>query len=244
MSENQHGLSEALKALATATADLTKAATIGLGKDVAVQVAEALQSAAVAVEGAAKKVSPSAKSNTRADILEAAGAVFAEKGFDSSSLDEIAKRAGRTKGAIYAHFQSKDELMLALAKSAFEECELDKGSQEVIIAYKEGRLAELIDDINAAPGQGQSFLLSLEIVTYALRHPEHKQEIGDSFAKSSAQLEHFLHAQIPGIPPNAALTFATIVNLGSIYAALSPKLATGSTIVRALDSAFGRRGRK
>src|ERR1700722_5750355 len=51
---------------------------------------------------------------TRGRVLAAAAAVVAEKGFQRASLDEIAARAGLTKGAVYSSFASKDELFLAL----------------------------------------------------------------------------------------------------------------------------------
>ena len=41
-------------------------------------------------------------------LVEAANAVIAEKGFQRASLDEIAARAGLTKGAIYSNFESGD----------------------------------------------------------------------------------------------------------------------------------------
>jgi AcrR family transcriptional regulator len=46
--------------------------------------------------------------------LDAALAVFAERGFNGASLDEVAAAAGLTKGAIYSNFASKDELFFAM----------------------------------------------------------------------------------------------------------------------------------
>lgn len=51
---------------------------------------------------------------TRERLLDAAGRVFSEKGVTSTSLGEIAKAAGVTRGAIYWHFCNKTELMQAL----------------------------------------------------------------------------------------------------------------------------------
>ena len=44
----------------------------------------------------------------------AAKAVFAEKGFDAATLDEIANRAEFSKGAIYGYFKDKDDLFISL----------------------------------------------------------------------------------------------------------------------------------
>ncbi|MEM6648568.1 MAG: TetR/AcrR family transcriptional regulator [Bacteroidota bacterium] len=47
-------------------------------------------------------------------MLEAAAQVFAERGFDNATLDEIALRAEFGKGTLYNYFSSKDELLLAV----------------------------------------------------------------------------------------------------------------------------------
>jgi len=55
------------------------------------------------------------------EILEAALASFAEKGFAGTRMDDIAARAGITKGTIYLYFKSKDELFKALARQSIGE---------------------------------------------------------------------------------------------------------------------------
>ena len=47
-------------------------------------------------------------------IVEAAGRLFGERGYDATRLDEIAAAAGVTKPILYRHFGSKQELYLAL----------------------------------------------------------------------------------------------------------------------------------
>ncbi|HJT42783.1 MAG TPA: TetR/AcrR family transcriptional regulator [Rhizomicrobium sp.] len=53
-----------------------------------------------------------------AEILEAALCQFAEKGFAATKLDDVAKRAGITKGTIYLYFDSKQALFEALAQGS------------------------------------------------------------------------------------------------------------------------------
>src|SRR3954463_2660608 len=52
--------------------------------------------------------------DTRRELLEAGLAVFAERGYRDASVDEVAERAGYSKGALYWHFSSKDDLFYAL----------------------------------------------------------------------------------------------------------------------------------
>jgi AcrR family transcriptional regulator len=51
---------------------------------------------------------------TRSKLLDAALTVFAKKGYDRATLDDIALEASMTKGAVYWHFESKAELFAAL----------------------------------------------------------------------------------------------------------------------------------
>jgi AcrR family transcriptional regulator len=62
---------------------------------------------------AATSLSPEATS-TRERILDVALDLFTDKGFDGTSLREIAERLGVTKAALYYHFASKDDILLAL----------------------------------------------------------------------------------------------------------------------------------
>ncbi|HYJ35826.1 MAG TPA: TetR/AcrR family transcriptional regulator [Rhizomicrobium sp.] len=52
------------------------------------------------------------------EILDAALAVFAQKGFAATRLDDVAAKAGITKGTIYLYFDSKQALFEALARQS------------------------------------------------------------------------------------------------------------------------------
>jgi len=57
---------------------------------------------------------PGKRARTKAQLIEAAATVIGEKGLDRASLEEIATRAGMTRGAIYGNFKNKEELFLAV----------------------------------------------------------------------------------------------------------------------------------
>lgn len=59
------------------------------------------------------------KADRPAEIVEAALQVFAEKGFAGAKLDEIAARAGVSKGALYLYFETKQDLFRAVVAEAF-----------------------------------------------------------------------------------------------------------------------------
>jgi AcrR family transcriptional regulator len=58
------------------------------------------------------------KADRPGEILDAAMAVFAEKGFAAARLDVIAARAGVSKGALYLYFETKEEIFRAVVEQA------------------------------------------------------------------------------------------------------------------------------
>lgn len=52
-------------------------------------------------------------------ILEVSLRLFLEKGYDNTKIQDIADELGMTKGAIYHHFESKEEIMNKLGESMF-----------------------------------------------------------------------------------------------------------------------------
>lgn len=57
---------------------------------------------------------------SRADILTAAAACFMERGYTSTSIDDVARRLGATKGRIYHHFASKADLFAAIFQAGMD----------------------------------------------------------------------------------------------------------------------------
>jgi TetR/AcrR family transcriptional regulator len=56
----------------------------------------------------------------RERILHAATRLFAERGFNQTDMDEIARRSGVAKGSLYNYFRSKDDLFLHVCRDAIE----------------------------------------------------------------------------------------------------------------------------
>ncbi len=65
-------------------------------------------------------------------VLDAALALFAEHGVDGTSLQQIADRLGVTKAAVYYHFRTKDDLIVALIGPAFDELDGVLASAEAL----------------------------------------------------------------------------------------------------------------
>ncbi len=56
---------------------------------------------------------------TRQQIIDAAREVFLKRGVNRTTLQDIAKQAGVTRGAVYWHFSNKHELFLAMREQVF-----------------------------------------------------------------------------------------------------------------------------
>jgi AcrR family transcriptional regulator len=61
------------------------------------------------------------RAEARQAILEAAGAAFAESGYESTSIDEIAQRVGVTRTGVLYHFNSKEAVLAGLIGPLLEE---------------------------------------------------------------------------------------------------------------------------
>ena len=61
-----------------------------------------------------RKTQAERREETREQILAAAAAVFAKRGFHATSLEAIAEEAGFSRGAVYYNFADKEELFLEL----------------------------------------------------------------------------------------------------------------------------------
>ncbi len=56
----------------------------------------------------------------REQLLSAAHDLFLHKGYQATTTDEIARKAGLTKGALYFHFKSKEEMLLTMVRQIID----------------------------------------------------------------------------------------------------------------------------
>jgi AcrR family transcriptional regulator len=102
--------------------------------------------------------------STRDRLLKAATALFSERGYDCAGVQEIARRAGLTTGAIYANFSGKAELLFEAigARSASELDDLLRPAGAAAMPITAGELlaelgSHLLDE--PRPGNRQGNLL-------------------------------------------------------------------------------------
>jgi AcrR family transcriptional regulator len=95
--------------------------------------------------GSEDEETPEAKS-TRERILDVALDLFIEKGYDKTSLREIAEPLGFSKAALYYHFASKEDILMAL-HMRLHELGLDALAQMADQEPSVARWAELLEQL-------------------------------------------------------------------------------------------------
>ena len=137
------------------------------------------------------------RQHTRDLLLDAAEEVFAKKGFEGASLEEIAETAGYTRGAIYKHFGSKEELFLA-ANTRFNERYvqaftdvLDPGvpieQWDLPTVARRWREMSVVDADRLALGS--------EFSLYVLRHPEVRPLVAEQQHAIARMIADFMEQQ-------------------------------------------------
>jgi AcrR family transcriptional regulator len=118
------------------------------------------------------------QAHTRTCLMEAAARVFAKRGLQQASIDEVAQDAGYTKGAFYANFKSKEELFLAMLDERFAERleEIDRvmSTQADLTDQAREAGADFMRYISADPEWQRMFF---EFTAYAARNEEFRQEL-------------------------------------------------------------------
>ena len=136
------------------------------------------------------KVVPEYKEEAKSRILEAANKVFSERGYHEATMDDIAKRLGVSKGAIYLYFSSKEDLFEAMCKTAPQ-------------AFKEILYSSFGDGANPVQSATQFFDkmlklsasnpgLSFEILSEASRNPSLKRILKQNHEEYERVLTGFL----------------------------------------------------
>lgn len=128
---------------------------------------------------------------TRDRLLEAARSVFTERGYEGTRVQEVARRAGLTTGAIYANFRDKDDLLLdaiAMGTAEFE--------ASLVRARRAGAsVPELLEamgrGLRAHEGDPGRFLL-VEALAAARRSPGVAGHIEATLAEGQAGLVRLL----------------------------------------------------
>lgn len=175
------------------------------------------------------------KAETRQALIEAASELFARHGIEATTLDAVAAHAGFTKGAVYAHFTSKGDLVEEVLESA--SAVVDTGEMEDPKQSLEKRFSNLGREAGEILGQipRRSIILHVEYYLYVIRDPDrHRRFVRDARKRrvsNGATLESVEHERdsellVPGSELIAllnAIGMGVVLELASDREAISPR---------------------
>ena len=193
-------------------------------------------------ESVARVTRADSKERTRQRLLAEAQRLFRERGYAATSLEQIADAAEVTKGAIYGHFASKEDLML----SALEAAPAPDYSATLNDASRplRERLAAFGRAAAEEPGDAGELAMYLEFFAALLRAPDalqryssrrerRLQELADTGGSDSGD-----HAA--GATPVQAWAIGQAMLVGlQIERRLAPRLVTPEVFERAFGLLAG-----
>jgi AcrR family transcriptional regulator len=136
------------------------------------------------------------QARTRAELLTTAAKVFARRGYNGASVEEIAEEAGYSHGAVYSNFKGKADLFLAVFEDYTAERARELAATQVDVAEDapiELRARALADQwMERFASDRESFVLHLEFIAHAERDPE----LAGRFGERSAALREAISRYI------------------------------------------------
>ena len=157
------------------------------------------------------------QAHTRECLMHSAARVFARRGLQQASIDEVAEDAGFTKGAFYANFKSKEELFLAMLDERFakriediERVVAGEGST----AQKARRAGDQFVQRLSADREWER--LFFEFSAYAARDEDFREELVTRYRAMRDQIAAALQAEAEEAEKEPVLGFDQVASMVSM----------------------------
>lgn len=119
---------------------------------------------------------------TRRRLLDAAEAIFSRRGYHGASVDEIAREAGATTGALYSNFAGKEDLFLALFERSAQADVHDYAEVSTTQATPDEQTRAVADLwMRILRERPDYFPLVIEFWSYAMREPRLRGPLAERF---------------------------------------------------------------
>jgi AcrR family transcriptional regulator len=168
--------------------------------------------------------------HTRSVLLDAAEEVFAEKGFTSATLDDIAGTAGYTKGAIYKHFTAKEDLFLAVSnrywRRYFDNFAEVMSASTVVGERELDEIAQRWRQLSRDRG-AEHAALGMEFTLYLVRNPDARERIAAKRSEVVGALANFI---VEGMERLGATLLISPLTFAQTLVATSDSVVLGSEL--------------
>lgn len=168
--------------------------------------------------------------HTRSLLLDAAEEVFGEKGLLAATLDDIANVAGYTKGAIYKHFSTKEDLFLAVGDRYWQRY-FDNFTEVMASAAQMG--AHELDEIATRWAQlsrdrgAEHAALGHEFTLYLLRNPDARERVAAKRFQAVEALADFIDKSVRHL---GGTLLVSPLTLAQVLIATSDSVVLGSEL--------------
>jgi AcrR family transcriptional regulator len=178
------------------------------------------------------------RERTRTKLLEAARQLVREEGYEHTTLEAVAKRAGMTTGAIYGNFKNREELFVALGQTYWPDIKpkVKPGASlsEIMHAIAKATIAVLPDRRAAAVGR-------LTGVAHTLRHEDLLAQVhavtSQSYAKGAEWLRTVVEKDELPMPAEQMVRVIHALSEGLVLQTLlTPDLFPNSLYYAAFDA--------
>ena len=187
-----------------------------------------------------------AKAQTRSRLLQAAGTVFARRGFQAASLEEVAEEAGYSKGAVYSNFTGKEDLFAALLEQRCHDQLAEIQAALWAEPLTAARLRQIGDTLGARIQHDREWtLLFVEFWARAVRDPELGRRFAAIWQQARGGLAELIarHAtdrgvDLPVAPQQLAAAAMALANGLALQLLADPERVSPQTLGNALGLLF------
>ena len=189
----------------------------------------------------ARMTRETSKAMTRERLLAQARRLFRERGYAATSLEQVAEAAGVTKGAIYGHFASKEDLLISAIEATPTPALVTAMNDPSLPLRK--RVAEFsrVMASNEAFTDKAELAMELEFLAALLRSPNDLHRYSDLYQQRLAELAVADPDQpLPGTTPAEVWAIGAALLCGlQIYQHIAPDILTTAVFERACELVAG-----
>lgn len=178
------------------------------------------------------------RERTRAALIRAAAEIIGQKGWDRTSLEEVAARVGMTRGAIYGNFKHREDLFLAVVRAGWKPVipPLMPGTTFKDYMHTLGSAVAA-----AAPERRAQAVGALSFMLYALTHEKMRTRVRKAneaiYAAGAQGLgQAFQARELPMAPQRLVRVLHALTDGLTFLRFLTPELITDDVVVAAFEA--------
>lgn len=137
---------------------------------------------------------------SRRQVLEAAIEAIAERGYAQTSVSDVARAAGMSKGAVHYHFESKDDLIAQVAKHCAREMQARVDEAWDTATAPTDKIRRALSEMrNVARGQGPVVRVFASLLSQGVHDEKLKRMLQEMFESTRRGVAEKIVAALPAL---------------------------------------------